>query len=202
MTSVRDEKTLMQGTEKLQELSIRDLIELRAQQNPDGVFLLDPSTGERVTYGQLLISSKTIVETLVGFGAQAGESVAFAMTNGAVAAKTILGILYGGFLATAVNLVSGRQTISYVLEHSDSRFVFCQNDTFGLLKSDAKMNDDLMLINLDAQEFDASQSTRDESPVLASSDGLLMYTSGTTGVPKGVVLTHANLIAGGQGEVL
>lgn len=37
-----------------------------------------------------------------------------------------------------------------------------------------------------------------EDIVAASTDGLLMYTSGTTGRPKGVVLSHANLLAGGR----
>ena len=181
--------------------SIRDIIDNWAGLIPDEIFLIDPSSNKEVTYSQLRDGCRSVASFISSKGIEKGEPVGYALHNGAAAAKTILGILYGGFMATAINLVSGNQTISYVVEHSDVRLIFCQDETEKLLTEAVLSDKHDWLVSVSDALFTSLETSRSVKPHVLD-NGLLMYTSGTTGTPKGVVLTHGNLIAGGTNTMM
>ena len=182
-------------------LSIQDLIDHRAQSTPNKIFLIDPVDSVSLTFAEIRSSCRSFAANIADEGLQQGDNIAYAMTNGAEVVQLILGCLYGGYIATAVNLVSGKSTIAYVLDHSGAKKVFVQPGTLGLASealAEAESYTDII-------EIDETWFTIDECQIAgckASRDGLLMYTSGTTGVPKGVIHTHASLIAGGSNTAL
>ncbi|MEM9734766.1 MAG: AMP-binding protein [Pseudomonadota bacterium] len=185
--------------QKVAHLSIADLIDRHAAERPGDVFIIDPQEQRTLTWGDLKDSCQTLRDRLSADGHRPGDRVAYAMHNGADAARVILGILYGGQVATAVNLVSGKATIAHVLGHSGAGLVFCQPHTRPLLEEARAEKPDLSpnMIDVDETLFHGHLDPPPDHIAAPSEDGLLMYTSGTTGVPKGVVLTQANLIAGG-----
>lgn len=190
---------------EIRRLTVQSLIDERAELQPDSLFLIDPEAGVSLTYDGLRKRARQTAAMLSDRGVQPGESVAFAMSNSHEAVSVLLGILYGGYRATAVNLVSGMSTIGYVLEHSESRLVLTQDDHRALLtEAMADAGVTLELIDAgDALAGDADPAAACEHGVGSPhDDGLLMYTSGTTGRPKGVLLSHSNLIAGGENAMI
>ena len=179
--------------------SVRSLIDSWAERVPERTFLVDPESGASFTYAETRAAAAAVAARLADRGLLPGDSVAYAMGNGAPAALAILGILYGGFLATAVNLVAGRDTLAFVLSHSGARLVIATPATRPMIADALEGQAEApSLVNVDEDFFRQPDSTApDSEDVAAQADGLLMYTSGTTGRPRGVVLTHANLIAGG-----
>ena len=109
--------------------------------------------------------------------------------NGPAGIAALYGALYGGFRATMINLAAGPDPIRYALDHSGARFAFVHDScdqTFA-----AAQPDGMTVVTT------AVAHTGPLHALSADDHALLMYTSGTTGKPKGVVHTHASLLAGG-----
>ncbi len=182
--------------------SVAAILETRAAQTPDAPFLLAPD-GETLTYGQVAHRAQALAGWLAGQGIMPGDSVAWALPNGLPSALCLLGILRGGYLATAINLVAGRDIIAYVLDHSDAKIVFVNAETEPSVREAlAQSGAQLRVVDVSTCPGPGPGSpgaaTEPGSLPDASADGLLMYTSGTTGRPKGVTLTHGAMVAGGQ----
>lgn len=194
-------------------LTLRALIDSRAQEHNDVPFLIDPVGDGGVSYSQLQQQAARVAAVIASHGVEPGESVAYAMSNSPDCAVGLLGILYGGFRATAINLVAGPQTIAFVLAHSQTRLIITQPEYHSLLDealADAEYREqgdsgveppkriDINSVLSRSMEAVESSSIGQNTLIEPNSDGLLMYTSGTTGRPKGVMLSHANLLAGGH----
>ncbi|MGI9515145.1 MAG: AMP-binding protein [Anderseniella sp.] len=184
-------------------LSVRGLIDLRARTTPDAVFLADPATGSTTSYSELRDRCTAVAARVAQHGIKPGEAVAYALTNGTASAVSILGIMYGGYLATAINLVAGNDTISYVLSHSSTRLVLAQPQTRDLIAKALEGRDQPpQTVLVDDGFFAPCHEAADLPAPAHDDDGLLMYTSGTTGRPKGVVLRQSSVLAGGANSVL
>lgn len=178
--------------------SIYDVVNQRAMDAPDGLFLIDPVSGETINSAQALKRIQSIAANIANQGIAKGDSVAFAFSNSVESALAILGIMYGGYLAVSINLVAGDAVISYVLEHSETKLIIADEAASTQVKPLAD-GCPIPASILKLQDLAADASPIDDIAECGNTfDGLLMYTSGTTGRPKGVVLTHTNLLAGGQ----
>jgi len=84
--------------------SIRALIDQRAETQPDDTFLVNPATRGVCTYSQLRELCARVANQVADAGVQPGQSVAYAMHNCLASSIAILGLLYGGYRAVAINL--------------------------------------------------------------------------------------------------
>ncbi len=167
--------------------TVRDWLDHRAAVG--GIAAVFPEDGTTLTWAELRVSALEVAKSLTALGAKKGESIAILHPNGRDGLAAVYGVLYGGFRATMINLAAGRDAINYAMTHSRARFAFVHGscaETFALAAPDG-----VTVVSPDNQ---ADALLHDIS---ADDHALLMYTSGTTGKPKGVVHTHASLLAGG-----
>ncbi len=183
--------------------TIRAHLDHRAATQPEQIYLIAPETGATLTYGGLQYFARAVTAQLIGLGVRPGEKVSLMMCNGYQAAGLLIGIMYGGFTVAPINLLAHQSQLQYVLDHSDTRVVYVRPEECARLREAiAATGRDIRIIEVDV---DATAPPPDEPlppgslpPVLPEDDALLMYTSGTTGVPKGVLLSHQNVVAGGE----
>ncbi|MDG2339776.1 MAG: AMP-binding protein, partial [Paracoccaceae bacterium] len=169
--------------------TIRRWLDERAETNGTAYQFFDDPV-DTFSWSDLRTEARSIAHHLTSLGIKKGASVAVIMPNGSNAVRTIFGVLYGGFRATLINLVAGDDAISYALEHSESNFALVGEQQQEVLRRCAP---NIVPVVLPDEGCDFV----DLYDVSSSDDAILMYTSGTTGRPKGVVHTQASLLAGG-----
>ena len=182
--------------------TIRHYVDLRAAEQPAAIWLIAPETGSTMDYAQLQRDSRDLSRFLLGMGIHKGDKVALMLHNSYQTARLLIGVMYGGFMVAPLNLLAQPSQLAHVLEHSDTRVVFTSAEFAERLKvalAGIRRDITVIAIDPDAQEiFDRVALPDMKLPeVTAADDALLMYTSGTTGKPKGCVLSHRSVIAGG-----
>src|SRR3954447_17506793 len=152
--------------------------------------------GARVvqTYGGLAERAGRLANALHALDLKPGDRVAIIAKNCVEYVETIFGIWHGGFAAVPANAKLHGRELGYILEHSGARVCLA---TPGLDEEVAPYTSASLerLIVIGSEKYEALLAA-DPMPV-ASRDGndlaWLFYTSGTTGRPKGAMLTHRNL---------
>lgn len=151
-------------------MTIHRLLRSRAQGIPDRTFLI--FEGREYTYRELNERSDGVAARVVKAGVQPGDNVAVLMGNGPELLLAWFGILKAGAAFVPINPQLKPSEIEFICEHSESRLVITPADF--------------------EQGFEDPPVTLPEveSEALAA----IVYTSGTTGKPKGAMLTHANYL--------
>ncbi len=181
--------------------TLRDWIDFRAETTPDTVshhFLTD---GSQLTWGELREAARDVALRLTALGIAKGESVAICKPNSRNAIICLFGAFYGGFRATPLNLAAGPAAMGHAISHSQSRYLFLgksQVSTFAAALNETDAHPCTIPADKDILfPGPVKLQTIDLHKVSPNDHALLMYTSGTTGLPKGVVHTQSSLLAGG-----
>ncbi len=164
----------------------------------DKVFLYAPETGATLSYGQLAKEAHHFATWLEEQKISAHGHVGLYMQNGRQTSTVFLATMACGRVITPLNLLAPTDQLAWVLDHSDIEVLFYSPDKKqNLLLALEKTKRSFLLYELDpdALEGNFMQCQAGTLPsVQTSQPALLMYTSGTTGTPKGVLLTHENLL--------
>ncbi len=157
------------------------------------------ATGTRVTatYGQLAERAARLAGGLrERCGLRAGDRVAIAAKNSPDYLEMLYGIWHAGLAAVPANAKLHGAELGYILEHSGARVCFASAGVDADIAPHAPKCLE-RLITIGSAEYQALFTADPIALVPRAPDDLawLFYTSGTTGRPKGAMLTHDNLIA-------
>ena len=174
--------------------TVADLIDAQARARPESVYFIATDTGRTLTFGQLRESCASVAAYLQARGLAPGAHVSLVMPNGLATIRILLGAMWGGYCVNPVNLLSQPEQMRYVLEHSDSAIVFASPEWSGKVRE--LVGKEVIEVDPEAERLpDERDMQADPGKVMPDQLALLMYTSGTTGTPKGVMLTQSNLAA-------
>jgi fatty-acyl-CoA synthase len=193
--------------------SVAQVLEDNAREQPERVFLV---FGDRhITYAQLNARSSAIAAALHELGVERGDRIALDLPNWPEFVLTMFAAAKLGAVIVPLNPRYTVPELQYMLRHSEATVVVCAEtlngiDYLQLFESFLTSLPDLQYLVTVGEEdlwyddriyqfedLESSGSGRDLPQVdvdPADDTYAILYTSGTTGKPKGVALTHENLL--------
>ena len=188
-------------------MTIFDLIHSQTGAHGDKTFLLAPESGKQLTFAQLRTSVEQVSMQLDSLGCKQVQHVAVLMDNGLWTATLLLAIMASGRVVVPLNAIAGDIQLEYVLDHCDADVLLVSEqyeERAGALVG--KVQRTISVIPACPDEgpkwpAEGQGKAAQVQPVELDTNALLMYTSGTTGKPKGVLLSHRSVIAGGRNTV-
>jgi carnitine-CoA ligase len=162
--------------------------------------------GAPITFGALDRMADGIARGLADRGVGAGDRVAVMLRNSPAALATIFGLAKAGIVWVPVNVQLRGPGLGYILGHAEPRLVIAEADLVDTIRAAGCALPLLIHVGGDAAarlEPLLAGAARFGAPAPASDACLaICYTSGTTGDPKGVLLSHQMLRFAGEAVAL
>ena len=183
--------------------NIGDLLRRRARTTPEVDAYVQAETGARYTFAELNARANQVANAFKGAGVKPGDRVAFLLMNGIEFVESYLGLAKLGAVVVPLNWRLTPSELEFILSDSGATWLIFDDpfaESVEILQSRGKtgVKEWLHVLPRTAvpfarayEEFVANAS-RLEPEITVGGDEMLylMYTSGTTGLPKGVVHSH------------
>ncbi|MEP6902462.1 MAG: AMP-binding protein, partial [Actinomycetota bacterium] len=194
-------------------LNLAVLLEDSARNVPDRTAVICGDA--EFTYAEINAKANQIANALREIGIKKGDKVALSSPNLPFFPMVYYGILKAGAVVVPLNILLKSREIAYHLDDSDAKMYFCFEGTtalplgfegfkgftatetcekFILLTSDEKAESPFEDSNTFWEFIENQPSVFESEPTNENDTAVILYTSGTTGQPKGAELTHLNVV--------
>jgi acyl-CoA synthetase (AMP-forming)/AMP-acid ligase II len=184
---------------------LSDMVAEQAASQPDAEAVVFEET--RLSYGQMNERVNRLANGLGSLGLRRGSHVALVLENCHQYLEAYYALSKAGMVAVPLNWRLSDEELLYIVDHSESKALMVDRphlDTAFRLRDEIERLEHLIGVGTDEssdltpyEKIVAAASPAEPSQEGLDEDGLavLMYTGGTTGLPKGVMLSHRNLLA-------
>ncbi len=188
-------------------LTLLEVLRKHAEVDPDRVqaHMLEGNSGEDISYGRLLETASNVAAGLVSAGLGRNETVAIMLPTCPQFFYAFFGVMLAGGIAVPIYPPARPDKIEEyvrrqvgILRNAEVRYLISFED--------AKRVSELLRLNLPSmlgvttvEDLAASGARLQPGAIEAADAAFIQYTSGSTGDPKGVVLTQSNLLANIRG---
>ncbi|MBP1971535.1 acyl-CoA synthetase (AMP-forming)/AMP-acid ligase II [Virgibacillus natechei] len=181
-------------------MNIPNLLASQSRKFPNHEGIITPS--ERITYMEWDRTVNQLADSLLKRGVTKGDKVILHMPNTKEFLYTYFAVQRIGALIVPINAKLVHQEIMYILNHSDAKVFITHDLLFEQVKGMPKTGDLLYVKTgeVDGDWLSFEKLITEGSPaeirceLTEDDEASLLYTSGTTGAPKGVVFTYRSIL--------
>jgi long-chain acyl-CoA synthetase len=174
-------------------MNLAQLFTATAARQPDAAALRLDDTVH--TYADLYDASARVAGLLASRGLVAGDRVGVMLPNVPEFAAIYYGVLRTGGVVVPMNPLLKAREVAYYLENSGARTIFAWDAAADEVRAGAGGDVEVVVVDGTFPEVLAAQTPVATMAGRADDDtAVILYTSGTTGQPKGAELTHGNLV--------
>ena len=203
----------------LSEMTVDEILGWRASESPDAPFLYFGD--ETITYGHMQLRATLLASAMSRQGIEPGDRIAIASANSPDWVVTYFACCQLGAVLVTLNVAYREREFVYMLEQSGARWLICDESAGGfefrpfleqlgprlptvetvVFHGDPEATDSWhQLASGPDNGPDSSGSGGREVVANPDSPAVILYTSGTTGDPKGATLTHHSLVASAMAQ--
>lgn len=192
---------------KFDPIPLHEFIKLSAKKFPNNVCVYDKSADKKYTYRDLIYISNKLANALVQLGVKKGEVIGIMTSNCPEFIFSYIGILETGAIVVPINPLLKESDVAHIVRESGNmRTMFVHKGNYRTIK---KVQKEVKIENIILLQADAAKEgtttfndfISDVAPIPPDIEfnpsvdiAALLFTGGTTGLPKGVMLTHNNLV--------
>ena len=193
-------------------MALGEVLSLAAERNPDKVYLYHGA--HQVTYRQLFDSSLQVASAFRSVGIGHGDRVGVYLPNCREYLLCWMGLSLLGAICVPINTAYRRDEMAYILNNAEAKGIVCHGTLVDIVNEASPLCPSLrfcLVVGGDdppLAAYTSFQQAMEDAPSLGYEDlpavaptdlSMLVYTSGTTGRPKGVMISHEMYVAAGQG---
>src|SRR6185312_4577944 len=178
--------------------------------DPDAVALRTPGNAQTLTWREYAERVRKVAAGLAGLGVRRGDTISLMMANRIEFYPLEVGAQHVGATSFSVYNTLPAEQLTYVFGNAGTKVTICEDQYVDRIRASGAAIDHIVCIDgtpagtlsvddlyaAAPADFDFESSWRAVQP---DDVVTLIYTSGTTGNPKGVEMTHTNLLFEGQG---
>ena len=164
---------------------------------PDKVAIIDLYGGQerQVTYAQLDERADRVGGLVQRLGVKPGERVGMIVGNRVEFLEIFFGAMRAGAIPVAINTRLARDTLKFILEDAECRAVFIDEGAHPDAVAVSSSVPEKIILGKNYDERRGSSARLKEPPALPEdAQAFQPYTSGSTGLPKGAIMTHAGML--------
>lgn len=185
--------------------TVRSLVQYQAQAHPEQVFLIyedcDLDVRRVCTYAQFHRLSNQAANLFWSRGVRPGDRVAVQLTNSPECLEALVGLAKIGAIYVPLNSSYTTSECAYIMSFCQVRLLLTQPSLYQMPGMDG-LAEDVLIVDGTPSGYNALRDGEPTELVCehapTSSDVVeIMFTSGTTSTPKGVMLTNANMVFSG-----
>ncbi len=188
--------------------TVGDLIIRAADKSPDRLAVLHKK--DALTYGQVYEQSLRLARELIRLGVGKGDRVCFYLEKRLEKVVSIFGISLAGGILVPINRLARAGQARHIIKNSEATVLITTSSRLAPIED--SLSGLIVVIVIDRPDSDTSSlpcpvisweevmngnaCAQPSSRVIANDIAAILYTSGSTGLPKGVILNHLNIISG------